>query len=513
MSPILLALFVVALVACLVRYARSRPPDFPPGPLRLPVWGNLWQLLLRNNKYPMKAMAALAKEYGGPLLGLYLGDYPMLVANDLETVRDMFSHPAFQGRPDSFSGRVRASGRLHGIFFTDGPYWEEQRRFSLRHMRDYGFGRRFERLEAVVLEEVQGVVNVLRGCITPHDADVARAAGADGVRSAHFPDVLAAAAMNMGLAVLTGTRLPADQYPAARVVARHVQDFQRSGNAGGRAIDVTPWLRFVAPGASGYATWKSGNDGLLEFIKEHVQDHKESFDAEVIRGFCDKYLSEMKQRIGEDSSFSEMQMVLILMDYLFPTATAVPSAITFAVIFMMHHPDLADRAHEEIKNVVGLDRLPDLNDRANLPYTEAFLRETLRLTGTPLAVTHRATEDSYFRGYYIPKNTFIVPNTWAAHRDPKVFEKPDEFRPERFLQQNGQLKKKDPTLSFGLGKRLCAGETFARQNLFMFLAALLQNFRFRMPEGVPVPEPEEDALFGLIMTPTNEMWIEVSDRS
>lgn len=506
MSPVLLVLFLVALLACLVRYARSRPPDFPPGPLRLPVWGNLWQLLLRNNKYPMKAMAALSKDYGNPLLGLFLGDFPMVVANDLETVRDMFSHPAFQGRPDGFTGRVRAFGRLHGIFFTDGPYWEVQRRFSLRHMRDYGFGRRFEKLEALVLEEVQGVTQLLRANLTPHDADVAR-----GGRVL-FPDVFAAASMNMALAVLTGTRVTPDQYPAARVVARHVLEFQRAGNAGGRAIDATPWLRFVAPGLSGYTAYKGGNDGLMHFIQAHVQDHKDSFDAEIIRGFCDKYLLEMQKRAGEDSSFTEMQMVLTLMDYIFPAATAIPSALTFAVIFMMRHPEMAERAHQEIKDVVGLDRLPDLNDRVDLPYTEAFLRETLRLTGTPFAVTHRATEDSYFRGYYVPKNTLIVPNAWAAHRDPNVFEKPFEFMPERFLQQNGQLKKKDVTVSFGLGKRLCAGETFARQNLFLFLAALLQGFRFAMPEGVPVPEPEEDAMFGFIMTPTDEMWIEVSER-
>lgn len=78
------------------------------------MWGNLWQLLLRNYRHPHKALLSLAQDFGSAVVGVYAGSTPVVVANDFETVRDMLAHPAFQGRPTGFTVRVRAFDRLHG---------------------------------------------------------------------------------------------------------------------------------------------------------------------------------------------------------------------------------------------------------------------------------------------------------------------------------------------------------------------------------------------------------------
>lgn len=84
------------------------------GPPRLPVWGNLWLLMLRNYRSPHKALLAMSKDYGNALISVYVGAFPVVVANDHETVHAMLLHPAFQGRPDCYTARVRSFNRLHG---------------------------------------------------------------------------------------------------------------------------------------------------------------------------------------------------------------------------------------------------------------------------------------------------------------------------------------------------------------------------------------------------------------
>lgn len=82
----------------------------------------------------------------------------------------------------------------------------------------------------------------------------------------------------------------------------------------------------------------------------------------------------------------------------------------------------------------------------------ATLKEVMRRqTLTPLGVGHRATEDTKFFGYDIPKDTFLVPNMWGMHMDEKIWGDPENFRPERFMDEEGRLDKKNFTLPFAIG--------------------------------------------------------------
>lgn len=113
--------------------------------------------------------------------------------------------------------------------------------------------------------------------------------------------------------------------------------------------------------------------------------------------------------------------------------------------------------------------------------------------------------------YFSFQDCIVFSSLYACHKDPKVWTEPESFKPERFLDENGKFSvKKDFSIPFGAGKRLCAGETFARNTLFLVAAALLQNFTFEMPEGHRMPEPSETMTGVPQFTP--KFWIKFLPR-
>ena len=113
-----------------------------------------------------------------------------------------------------------------------------------------------------------------------------------------------------------------------------------------------------------------------------------------------------------------------------------------------------------------------------VPYTEEFIMELLRITTiTPFGVVHAPVEDVEFHGYFIPKGTSVYSSIYSTHHDPEVFHDPHTLRPERFLGEDGKtVKKHDSLIPFSTGKRVCPGEGFARDQIFLFITSLVQRF-------------------------------------
>lgn len=145
------------------RFMFDRPPNFPSGPPRFPLLGSYLVLLMVNYRHLHRAAVRLGQFYRTKILGIYLGDFPSIVVNDLAIAKEVLARSEFDGRSDLFLARMRERNfQRRGIFFTDGPHWKEQRRFVLRHLRDYGFGRRFDELEAETRSELMTLLDVLR---------------------------------------------------------------------------------------------------------------------------------------------------------------------------------------------------------------------------------------------------------------------------------------------------------------------------------------------------------------
>ncbi|PVD36525.1 hypothetical protein C0Q70_03510 [Pomacea canaliculata] len=155
-------------------------------------------------------------------------------------------------------------------------------------------------------------------------------------------------------------------------------------------------------------------------------------------------------------------------------------------LYLTHNPQVMKRIQEEVDSVMG-PRLPSFDDRKAMPFTEAAILEGLRVVSVlPLGLPHLTREDVSTGGFYLPKGTMLLENVWWMNRDPTAWEDPEVFRPDRFLDDEGQLlPATHPTrmrfLPFGVGRRSCSGENFARSRAFLYVTTLLQQFDFLPP--------------------------------
>lgn len=142
------------------------------------------------------------------------------------------------------------------------------------------------------------------------------------------------------------------------------------------------------------------------------------------------------------------------MGELFVAGTETTStAIRWFCLFMIRHPEVQEKMRNEINDVIGTSRFPSLEDKQNLPYCEAVIHETLRIgTIAPLSVPHGLASDLKFNGFTIPKDALLIPNLYSVFFDENIFPDPYDFKPERFLDEKGNLKNTDKVLAFSLGK-------------------------------------------------------------
>ncbi|KAG1842640.1 cytochrome P450 [Suillus subalutaceus] len=153
------------------------------------------------------------------------------------------------------------------------------------------------------------------------------------------------------------------------------------------------------------------------------------------------------------------------------------STLLVFLLAMVLHPEAQAKAHAEIDRVVGKDRLPCFDDRPALPFVEAILRETLRWHPVaPFGVPSATTTSDIYKGYFIPKGVVVFKNAWAMTHDETKYPSPDEFKPERFLHDDGSLTSDRMPLGFGWGRRMCVGRYVADASLWIAMASFLAVF-------------------------------------
>lgn len=319
-----------------------------------------------------------------------------------------------------------------------------------------------------------------------------------------FPDILYPYFANNVWDVTFEERFDRSEHHKLRYICKSAMLFQRSGDTTGGAISYFWFLKYFG-NMFGFKSFMKGSCGLRDFIEEHV-DKRMNSNYSNDRGLVDRYLKQLDET---KDTFSKKQLIMTLLDFMFPAMSALPSVTVHTIKLVMHNHEVMRNVQKEIDDVVGTGRLVTWEDRKNLPYTEATLREVLRYeTLTPFSIFHKTLKVTNIRGFTIPKDTLVITNLGGMHNDPDFWGDPEKFRPERFLNEDGQLCK-DYTFPFGFGHRVCAGETFSRYTLFEVFAALMQNFNFSFVEGEPTSL--DDKLPGLIVTP-KETWIRFEPR-
>lgn len=227
--------------------------------------------------------------------------------------------------------------------------------------------------------------------------------------------------------------------------------FQANANEFGNLITSCTSARYLSPLLNNYHELRNSSMDMVEFIKEIVDDQIEKHESGENLNFLDTYIEEMKGKGTDGKDFVYDQFIMVCTDLLFPALSAVEAQISFLFRTLLSRQDILNKIQAEIENVVGQCRLPNLNDRVHLPFTEATLRENMRFhTLAHAAVGHKALVDTKLGGFDIPKDTFVIANLHAFHNSKETFGDPENFRPQRFLDVDGNLSLKlDRSLPFG----------------------------------------------------------------
>ncbi|XP_068850445.1 steroid 21-hydroxylase [Capricornis sumatraensis] len=262
-------------------------------------------------------------------------------------------------------------------------------------------------------------------------------------------------------------------------------------------LDMVPFLRlFPNPGL-----WrlKKAVENRDHMVEKQLRRHKESMVAGQWRDMTDYMLQGVgRQRVEEGpGQLLEGHVHMSVVDLFIGGTETTASTLSWAVAFLLHHPEIQRRLQEELDRELGpgasCSRVT-YKDRARLPLLNATIAEVLRLRPVvPLALPHRTTRPSSIFGYDIPEGMVVIPNLQGAHLDETVWEQPHEFRPDRFLEPGANTS----ALAFGCGARVCLGESLARLELFVVLLRLLQAFTLLPPPVGTLPSLQPDPYCGV----------------
>lgn len=281
--------------------------------------------------------------------------------------------------------------------------------------------------------------------------------------------------------------------------------FANSSNAS--LYTLFPWMKTAAPQFSGWSVVLEAANGVISFVKEAIDEHVDDSKDRVDDDLIDMFLERIKNEGQSESSFYGTRgfhnLESTLFDLLLAGVDTVTHALNWAILLMMTHSDAQEKVHRELDKITGH---VSLKDRDKLPYVEAVLSEVQRFGSVaPLGIPRMASKDAAIGGYVVPEGTAAFFNYFAVSRDPKYFDEPDLFSPERFLDADGGFKASKANIQFGLGKRDCLGQTLATAELFIFFTLLFKNFSFRTEHENVDREALLKPVLGLTRGPTPYM--------
>jgi cytochrome P450 len=218
-------------------------------------------------------------------------------------------------------------------------------------------------------------------------------------------------------------------------------------------------------------------------------------------------LSMLLQAQDEDGSqMSDAQLRDEVMTLFLAGHETTALTLSWSWYLLARHPRAEQQFHAELDQVLG-GREPDVSDLPNLKYTEMIAKEAMRLYPPAYAVGREAIEETEIGGYRVPRGTQMFAFQWVTHRDPRYFERPDEFEPERWASESIQRLPKYAYFPFGGGPRQCIGNYFAMMEVVLLLATIGQRFRFSLIEGF-----EMEVLPVLSLRPKNGIKVKLTRR-
>ncbi|BFZ07227.1 hypothetical protein BsWGS_10266 [Bradybaena similaris] len=479
----------VAVLLALTLIAKSwlqTPSNLPPCPVwPYPILGHI--PYLRNR--PRETLKEFRKK-AGDVFSLYTGPKLTVVLNGYDVLKDTLVKQAdiFSDRPNSFLNKMIKDG-TKGIIGASGHSWKEQRSVSLAILRSFGMGKN------ALAERIQNEVSAYMN-------ELAKSKG----KPQEVRTLTNVAVSNVICAIIVGKRFEYNDPYLIRLL--HILNEQVTLIKSVSLRNAFPWLRYLPGDLFDIKKVIKNNDDLMEhFCQPFIQRFSEKLDKgeeddESAVSFITSYLKELrhKEAIGESTTMEVGQLGRVIQNLFVAGSETTSTTMLWFMLYMLHYPEIQKKIFKEINDVVGTERVVSLQDKPQLNYLNASIRETQRLASiVPLNLLHTNTVEVKIRGYTIPAGTSIIPNLDSVLHDEQIWGDPMNFRPERFLDSTGKLLNREEFVPFSLGRRVCLGESLAKMELFLFLSALVQRFEF-LP-ATPTSLPPLTYTFGITCPP------------
>ncbi|CAI9551805.1 unnamed protein product [Staurois parvus] len=390
-----------------------------------------------------------------------MGTRKIVVLAGYEAVKDALVNYAeeFGGR-----GKTRIFQNMDkdfGLIHSRGENWKVMRRFTLTTLRDFGMGK--SSIEEKIIEECSYLIKRF-----------------ESLKGKPFNNTMMvnAAVANIIVSVLLGHRMDYEDPQFERLMTLTNENIRLLGSRMVGIYNIFPFLGFL-PG--NHKTVVKNVEEIFEFVRNTFIKHLKNLDENDQRSFIDAFLVRQKE-VNEDGSphsfFHNENLTRLVRNLFVAGMETTSTTLRWGMLLMMKYPEIQEKVQQEISKVVGLAQLT-YSHRVQMPYTNAVIHEIQRFADiVPLNVPHETTRDVTFRGYFIPKETYIIPLLSSVLRDKTQFEKPDEFYPNHFLDSRGNFIKKDAFMPFSAGRRACAGENLAKMELFIFLCRFAAEVHF-----------------------------------
>ncbi len=192
-------------------------------------------------------------------------------------------------------------------------------------------------------------------------------------------------------------------------------------------------------------------------------------------------LSVLLAAVDEESGtrMSDRQLRDEMMTLFLAGHETTANALTWTWYLLSQHRDVEAKLLDELDEVLR-GRAPTMADLANLPYTEMLVREVLRLYPPAPGFAREPIEDVEIGGYVVPKGSLVTVNTYALQRDPRFFDDPERFDPQRFARGWEESIPRYAYLPFGGGPRVCIGNGFAMMEARLIVATVAQRCRLSL---------------------------------
>ncbi|SJL09865.1 related to cytochrome P450 CYP2 subfamily [Armillaria ostoyae] len=454
----------------LSRYRRRLP--LPPGPKGFPLIGNLWDV---PAEYPWVTYARWTATYGD-VFYLDTPGNPTVVISSAQAAEDLF-----EKRSGNYSDRPGWGFNLGLMRYSDR--WRMYRRT---------FHQYFQPRAVPAYNPVQ----MKASSVLLQQLDKSPDAFVHHVR--HY-------AGSIIMKIVYGYDVDANGDKFVELVDRGLESVRIVGNVGTFLVDYIPSLKYLPrwlPGTnflSLASSWRKDVEDMIDKPFEYASDSLAN--GFVSSSFVSKNLTKLKN-IGMPENATQLEIIRNIAAVAFAAgADTTVSAILSVILAFILYPEVQAKAQAELDAAVGPTRLPNFDDRPQLPYIDAILLEALRWNPVlPMGVAHRSVKADVYRGYYIPAGATVIANTWAILHDEKNYPNPLVFNPDRFMPEDGKELQPNPIAAFGFGRRICPGRYLAMNTIWIAIASMASTLSFSKAvdsEG-RIAEPSDTFTDGLL---------------